>query len=86
MRFAALLTLAMLSLSSSVQGAEQIRLLAAGSLKAAMTDIGKAFSAATGTAVENSFGASGLLRERIFSALCIPHMERALRSKPPPSM
>jgi molybdenum ABC transporter molybdate-binding protein len=65
MRFAALLTLAMLSLSSSVQGAEPIRLLAAGSLKAAMTDIGKAFWAATGTAVENSFGASGLLRERI---------------------
>ena len=65
MRLAALLMSATLSLSGSAQGAEPIRLLAAGSLEAAMTDIGKAFSAASGTAVENVFGPSGLLRDRI---------------------
>ena len=42
-----------------------IRVYAAGSLRAAMTEIGQAFTAAGGPAVMPTFGASGLLRERI---------------------
>ncbi len=45
--------------------AQEVRLHAAGSLKAAMTDIAHAFEAATGATVARSFGPSGLLRERI---------------------
>jgi ABC-type molybdate transport system substrate-binding protein len=46
--------------------AETVRLYAAGSLKAAMADMTKAFEAATpGTTIEIVLGASGLLRERI---------------------
>ncbi|WP_113911186.1 molybdate ABC transporter substrate-binding protein [Roseovarius dicentrarchi] len=45
--------------------AQEVRLHAAGSLKAAMTDIANAFEAATGATVTRSFGPSGLLRERI---------------------
>jgi molybdenum ABC transporter molybdate-binding protein len=44
---------------------EPIRLYAAGSLRAAMTDIARAFTAQYGIPVEATFGASGLLRERI---------------------
>ena len=42
-----------------------VRLYAAGSLRAVMTDIAKAFVASGGTTVSSTFGASGLLRERI---------------------
>jgi len=42
-----------------------VRLHAAGSLRAAMTDIADAFEAAHGGRVERAFGPSGLLRERI---------------------
>lgn len=42
-----------------------LKLHAAGSLKAAMTDIAAAFEAATGVPVETAFGPSGLLRRRI---------------------
>ena len=46
--------------------AETIHLYAAGSLKAAMADITKAFEATTpGVKIETTLGASGLLRERI---------------------
>jgi ABC-type molybdate transport system substrate-binding protein len=44
---------------------EPVRLYAAGSLKAAMTDIAAAFQQASGIAVAGTFGASGLLRDRI---------------------
>ena len=44
---------------------EPIRLYAAGSLKAAMSDIAAAFQRESGTAVAGTFGASGLLRDRI---------------------
>src|SRR5262247_2950409 len=44
---------------------EPVRLYAAGSLRAAMTDIARAFTAQYGVPVETTFGASGLLRERI---------------------
>jgi ABC-type molybdate transport system substrate-binding protein len=55
--------LAMIASSASAQ--EPIRLYAAGSLKAAMLDIADAFAKQTGTKVVGTFGASGLLRERI---------------------
>jgi len=42
-----------------------VRVLAAGSLRAAIGEIAGAFSAATGIAIESGFGPSGLLRERI---------------------
>jgi len=44
---------------------EPVRLYAAGSLRAAMTDIAHAFTVQYGVPVETTFGASGLLRERI---------------------
>ncbi len=45
--------------------AETVSLHAAGSLKAALTDVADAFERDTGATVERSFGPSGLLRERI---------------------
>jgi ABC-type molybdate transport system substrate-binding protein len=42
-----------------------VRLYAAGSLRTALTEAGKAFEERAGSAVEGTFGASGLLRERI---------------------
>jgi molybdate transport system substrate-binding protein len=45
--------------------ADPVRLYAAGSLKAALTDVSKAYEGAYGTPVEMEFAASGLLRERI---------------------
>ena len=48
-------------------GNETVKLHAAGSLRAAMTDIADAFEHAHGVAVARTFGPSGLLRERIES-------------------
>ena len=42
-----------------------VRLYAAGSLRTALTEVGTAFEEKSGTAVQGTFGASGLLRERI---------------------
>jgi molybdate transport system substrate-binding protein len=42
-----------------------VRLHAAGSLRAAMTDIGKAYTELYGVPVEASFGGSGLLKDRL---------------------
>ena len=42
-----------------------IRVLAAGSLRVAMTEIAAAYSSIGGDRVETSFGPSGVLRERI---------------------
>jgi molybdenum ABC transporter molybdate-binding protein len=64
MRLAALLLAPLLGVDPAV-AAEPVKLLAAGSLKAAFNEIAASFSAATGTAVESGFGASGLLRDRI---------------------
>jgi molybdate transport system substrate-binding protein len=63
----AILVLAALLSAGPAQALEPVRLLAAGSLKAAMTDIGNAFSDMSGVPVKAGFGASGLLRERIAS-------------------
>jgi molybdate transport system substrate-binding protein len=45
--------------------AEELRVLAAGSLREVMAEIGERYMAATGTTVIAEFGPSGLLRERI---------------------
>ena len=63
MRIALLLAIGLATTGARAQ--EAVRLYAAGSLRAALTEAGDAFRARTGTAVEGTFGASGLLRERI---------------------
>jgi molybdate transport system substrate-binding protein len=45
--------------------AEDVKLIAAGSLKAALGDVAKAFTADTGKTVSTTFGPSGLMREKI---------------------
>ena len=45
--------------------AEPVRLYAAGSLRAALTDVAKAFEAKTGTAVDATYGPSGTLKNEI---------------------
>ncbi|MBP7065368.1 molybdate ABC transporter substrate-binding protein [Ferrovibrio sp.] len=44
---------------------EAVRVYAAGSLRAVMTEIGAAFRADSGISIAGTYGASGLLRERI---------------------
>ena len=58
-------TLCLIIASHNVEAAETVRLFAAGSLRAAMTDIARAFTAQYGVPVETTFGPSGLLRQRI---------------------
>jgi len=60
---ALLLAVALAATTSHAQ--EPVRLYAAGSLRAALTEVGNAFRAKTGVPVAATFGASGLLRERI---------------------
>jgi molybdenum ABC transporter molybdate-binding protein len=45
--------------------ADTVQLYAAGSLRGALTDVSKAFEAASGNAVQARFGASGLLKNEI---------------------
>jgi molybdenum ABC transporter molybdate-binding protein len=59
------LILGMMLLMAIPADAEPVRLYAAGSLKAALTDVVAAYEKATGQAVEPVFGPSGVLRERI---------------------
>lgn len=47
------------------QAQEPVRLYAAGSLRSALTEVARSFQQASGTPVATTFGASGLLRERI---------------------
>lgn len=62
----AILFAMMLTSSTIATGQEAaVRLYAAGSLRAAMTEIAQAFAATGGPVVNATFGASGLLRERI---------------------
>ena len=51
--------------SAAAADAPAVRLYSAGSLRAAMTDIGKAYSEAYGVAFEPTFGGSGLLKDRL---------------------
>lgn len=55
--------LAVISMTPAM--AQDVTLFAAGSLKAALSDVAEDFSEATGTAVTTAFGPSGLMRERI---------------------
>jgi molybdenum ABC transporter molybdate-binding protein len=58
--------LALLLMSTGAFGEEPaLRLRAAGSLRAVMTEISQAFTASGGPRVESTFGASGLVREGI---------------------
>ena len=56
--------LAMLAMTGSA-AAHTIQLFAAGSLKAALTDVAKAYEAASGNKVEARYGPSGLLKNDI---------------------
>ena len=60
------IVLALLMIAApGAEAADRVTLYAAGSLKAALTDVAKAYEEAYGTPVEMTFAASGLLRERI---------------------
>ena len=63
-RYAIVLTSLVASAGSLAQE-PAVRLYAAGSLRAAMTDLAQSYRAAGGPEVTATFGASGLLRERI---------------------
>ena len=45
--------------------AETVQLYAAGSLKAALTDVSKAYEASTGSKVEAKYGPSGILKNEV---------------------
>lgn len=55
----------MASLPSPGQAADAVRLHAAGSLRAPLTEVARAYEAAGGPRVDATFGASGLLRDAI---------------------
>lgn len=57
--------MAVLMMALSAQAQEPVRLYAAGSLRAALTEAAAAFEASGGPKVAGTFGPSGLLRERI---------------------
>jgi ABC-type molybdate transport system substrate-binding protein len=65
MRLAGILGMAMLLSIRAAWAADPVIVYAAGSLRAALTDIGREFQAQTGTPVQFEFGASGLLKDRI---------------------
>jgi molybdate transport system substrate-binding protein len=50
---------------TGLAAAETIQLYAAGSLKAALTDVSKAYEASNGSKVEGKYGPSGLLKDEI---------------------
>jgi len=57
-------------LIAAVTGSAQavdIQLYAAGSLRAALTDVGNAFATATGHRVQEKFGPSGVLKDEILA-------------------
>lgn len=65
MRLCCIALAAALMTCANASGQEPLRLHAAGSLRGAMTEIAQSFTAAAGPRVTTTFGASGLLRERI---------------------
>jgi ABC-type molybdate transport system substrate-binding protein len=60
----AAIALAMLAMTGPA-AADSVSLYAAGSLKAALTDVATAFQTASGYKVEAKYGPSGLLRQEI---------------------
>ncbi len=65
MRAAAIGVAAAMVAGSAAQAADPVRLLAAGSLRAALTDVAEAWASASDGAVSADFAPSGLLRDRI---------------------
>ena len=65
MRLAAIVMSSMLLTSAPAAAGGPVKLFAAGSLKAALSDVTTAFQEASNTAIASEFGASGLLREKI---------------------
>src|SRR5262245_66381154 len=61
---ATVLVLAMLA-TAGPAAAETVQLYAAGSLKGALTDMARAFEAATGNTIEARYGPSGILKNEI---------------------
>ncbi|MFN3210512.1 MAG: substrate-binding domain-containing protein [Roseovarius sp.] len=61
----AFLTAAALGLAMTQAQAQELSLYAAGSLKAALSDVAADYAETYGTPVATSFGPSGLMRERI---------------------
>ena len=57
--------LATLAMTGNAVAEETVQLFAAGSLRGALTDVAKAFEAATGNTVQAKYGASGLLKDEI---------------------
>lgn len=51
--------------AASAEGAAPLRVYAAGSLREALTEVARAYESRTGVKTQLTFGASGLLRERI---------------------
>ncbi|HWM46628.1 MAG TPA: molybdate ABC transporter substrate-binding protein [Xanthobacteraceae bacterium] len=56
---------ALLLMSGPALAAETVRLHAAGSLRAALTDVSAAFERASGNAIEATYGPSGVLKDEI---------------------
>ena len=83
-----MLAVAVITQGGAAKADETLRVYAAGSLNAAITDIASAFTAAGGPAVATVFEPSGLLRERIekgepaavFASADIDHALRLARS------
>lgn len=65
MRAAAVALAALVAALPDARAQEPVRLYAAGSLRAVMTEIGAAYARAGGAPVHGEFGASGLLRDRL---------------------
>jgi ABC-type molybdate transport system substrate-binding protein len=65
MRLRAIAVMAMALSAAAAAHEPPVRLYAAGSLRAVMTDLGQSFRAAGGAEIAPTFAASGLLRERI---------------------
>lgn len=65
MRLVLACVIAAVSLMSSAAHADDVALYAAGSLRAALTDIANAFATQTGHKVQGKFGPSGLLEKEI---------------------
>ena len=65
MRVLLLIVWAMATMAGSATASEPVRLYAAGSLRAALTEVAAAFEQISGNKIEAKYGASGLLRDEI---------------------
>jgi ABC-type molybdate transport system substrate-binding protein len=65
LRSLTLIVLCVAPMIGDCASAEELRVLATGSLGEVMGEVGERYRAATGTTITTEFGPSGLLRERI---------------------